>query len=70
MVKELTFDLHFTATVIKPLTTAGLKFCQAHDEATPAMYQAAVDAGLHVRFENAFVRDWVTERKITRKEAV
>jgi hypothetical protein len=64
MVKELTFDLHFTDISVQPLTDAGWDFYRVHGNAvTPAMYREAIDAGLHVRFEDAFVRDWLTKFK-------
>jgi hypothetical protein len=63
MVKTIVFDLHFTATGIEPLTDAGRDFVRmaCQKSATPANYDAAIDAGLHVTFENDHVRDWVTQ---------
>lgn len=66
MVKTLTFDLHFMETVIQPLTALGWEFCQGKGYgATPAAYRAAVDSGLHVRFENSRIRDRVSVLKST-----
>jgi hypothetical protein len=60
----MTFDLHFTATVIQPLTQAGKKFLGTglYPSATPTNYKRAVAAGLHVSFETAPIRDWVTQQ--------
>jgi hypothetical protein len=62
MEEYMTFDLHFTDSDIKPLTQKGREFLApvSRIRATPNNYQVAVDQGLHVSFENAGVRDWVT----------
>lgn len=64
MVKTITFDLHFTKTVIEPLTDRGREFLETvadTDHATPTNYAAAIEAGLHMTFETTSVRDWVTQ---------
>jgi hypothetical protein len=67
MVKTIVFDLHFTSTNIEPLTDAGRDFVTraarniSGHTATPDNYTAAINAGLHVTFENAAVRDWATQ---------
>lgn len=69
MTKELIFDLHFYETVIQPSTIIGWGFCKAYGyTVSPEKYQKAVDAGLHVRFESASVRDMLASN-LVRKEA-
>ena len=68
MTKTIVFDLHFTKTAIQPITERGRAFLKSvantisADFATPANYHAAAEAGLHMTFESAFVRDWVTQQ--------
>lgn len=59
MTKEIFYDLHFTDTTITALTHQGDMFV-LHVPAVMSMqlaYRAAIDQGLHVRFETAAVRD-------------
>jgi hypothetical protein len=62
MTKELFYDLHFTDTAITSMTDQGDAFLMSTPQgmSTQLAYRLAIDQGLHVRFENAAVRDSVT----------
>lgn len=62
MTKSLLFDLHFTDTEVVALSLRGRDFLAAANITSRRMqtlYRQAVESGLHVRFENAAVRDLV-----------
>ena len=62
MTKSLLFDIHFTDTEVIALSHRGRDFLATADITSRrmrALYRRAVEAGLHVRFENATVRDAV-----------
>ena len=66
MTKELFYDLHFTDTEVIAISPSGQAFLNTVDLTSRQMqnlYLAAIDAGLHVRFENVAVRDSVTSRE-------
>lgn len=72
--KELCFDLEFLADeTIRPLTVSGAEYLDTMTRVRPSptspfqclftrqeMYSQALDFGLHVRFENAEMRDRTT----------
>jgi hypothetical protein len=63
MTKEIYFDIHFANGGIVALSARGSKFLSdplTLRASTPTIYQLATGQGLHVRFENATVRDLVT----------
>jgi hypothetical protein len=60
MTKELFYALHFTDTEIVAISPRGRAFLDTADITSRRMqslYSAAIDAGLHVRFETGAVRD-------------
>jgi len=60
MPKELSFDLHFTDTEIIAVSGVGREFLETypvHLMGKNKAYHAAIDQGLHVRFETAQIRD-------------
>ena len=62
MTKTLPFDLHFTDTEVVAVSPRGRAFLGVADITSRQMrnlYLAAIEAGLHVRFETAAVRDLV-----------
>ena len=63
MTKELFYDLHFTDTEIIAVSPCGQTFLDTAyltNRRMRSLYLAAMDAGLHVRFESAAVRDSMT----------
>ena len=60
MTKELNYDLHFTDTEIVAVSGAGREFLETypvHLMGRNKAYKAAIEQGLHVRFETVQVRD-------------
>lgn len=63
MTKELFYDLHFTDTEVIAVSPSGQAFLNTADLTSRqmrALYLAAVESGLHARFETAAVRDALT----------
>ena len=60
MTKELNYDLHFTDTEIVAVSGEGHEFLETYPvhltDRTKAC-KAAIEQGLHVRFETAQIRD-------------
>lgn len=60
MTKEIHYDLEFTDTEVIAVSPEGRTFLGTADISSRRMrplYLAAVDAGLHVRFETTRLRD-------------
>ena len=65
MTKEIYYDLHFTSAEAIAISSRGREFLgisgasKVSKHQMQVLYRAALDAGLHARFENARVRDSV-----------
>lgn len=63
MTKRLDFDLHFDEDGAQPLTFQGIKFIDElsnKDASIKVVYNQAIEAGLHCRFETEDIRNKCT----------
>ena len=62
MTKEIGFDLEFSQDSIQPVSDIGRYFLTTRTSSPEReIYQQAVNAGLHVRFATAALRDEITK---------